>query len=476
MILLHKKLVFFAILSSLSSQSFSFSKSWQDSVTDWAGITTTPILKKICPNTVSELQRIVALSAKTGHKISIWGAGYSQGGQTAYKGGITIDMQNLNAITHFDKKNKKITVQTGATWKQILDFIDPYNLSISCMQSYYNFSVGGSLSVNAHGRNNAQGQIISTVDSIKIVIADGSLVTANRVENYDLFRAAIGGYGYVGVIVEATLNLTENFKLVRECKLIPVKDYKKFFFENIHNNPDIIIHNGNLYPNDFKQVLSIAWKQTDMPLTNNDRIQRNLSFYPVELATLQIARRISKTREWRAALEPKMFAKTEVAMRNNVIGHDTKSLQPLITFPTSHILQEYFIPCEQFDKFVPHLNRIINKYNVNVQNCSIRYVKKNTESYLSYAKEDSFSFVLYINILNTESGKDYTQEWTQKLIDQALICGGSFYLPYLLSARKDQLLSAYPLFNEFLETKKKYDPKHIFSNELFRKYVEKSNN
>lgn len=383
-------------------------------------------------------------------------------------------MQSLKAITHFDKKAKKITVQAGITWKKILEYIDPYNLSIGSMQSYYNFSVGGSLSVNVHGRDNAHGQLISTVESIKMIMSDGSLITASRQENYDLFRAAIGGYGYLGIIVEATLHLTKNCKLAREVRLLSINEYKKFFNDHIYNNPEVIVHNGNLYPNDFKQVLSIAWKKTDLPLTTNERIQQTQPIYLLELIGLQIARRIDKAKEWRAQLEPKMLAKEEIAMRNNIIAYDTKSLQPLITFPTSHILQEYFIPCDKFDMFVQHLNSILSKHQVNVQNCSIRFVKKNTESLLSYAQHDSFSFVLYINILNTQSGKDATQEWTQQLIEQALLCGGSFYLPYLLSARPDQLLKAYPNFNKFLEVKKKYDSQGLFSNELFKKYVEDS--
>ncbi len=443
-----------------------------DKVVDWASITSTPVQKIVKPTCINEIQDVVREATLKKQKVSIWGAGYSQGGQTAYKDGIVVDMRKFNSILKLDVFNKKITVRAGATWKQIIEHIDPYNLSIQSMQSYYNFSVGGSLSVNVHGRQGTSSQLISTVESIKIILADGSLITASRQENYDIFRAAIGGYGYMGIIVEATLNLTENVKIYREVRLIDVKDYKKFFEENIQNRPDIVLHNGNLYPNQFNEVLSIAWKKTDEPLTTRDRFRDPEKLYFAELVGLQILRRVSKAREWRAGLEPKVLNNTQVAMRNFVMAEDTKSLEPLIAFPTSHILQEYFIPCDQFDNFVDELRKIINYYNVNVLNCSIRYVKKNSESLLSYAQQDSFSFVLYINILNMQYGKDATQQWTQELIDQAIKCGGSFYLPYLLSARKDQLLSAYPNFQEFLNTKKKYDPNGIFSNELFRKYFE----
>lgn len=46
-----------------------------------------------------------------------------------------------------------IRVQSGATWAQIQDYINPYGLSIRVMQSSNIFTIGGSLSSNVHGRD-----------------------------------------------------------------------------------------------------------------------------------------------------------------------------------------------------------------------------------------------------------------------------------------------------------------------------------
>ena len=81
------------------------------------------------------------------------------------------------------------------------------------MQTYANFTVGGSLSVNVHGRYIHHGALIKSVKSIKVVLANGDLVNASRTENPDIFKAVIGGYGGIGVIVEATLGLDENVKI-----------------------------------------------------------------------------------------------------------------------------------------------------------------------------------------------------------------------------------------------------------------------
>ena len=99
------------------------------------------------------------------------------GGQIATEA-LFIDMREMNHIVLFNRDKKLITVQAGATWQDVQKAIDPANLSVKIMQSYHNFTVGGSLSVNAHGRYVGAGPIVYSVRSFQIVLADGRIVTA----------------------------------------------------------------------------------------------------------------------------------------------------------------------------------------------------------------------------------------------------------------------------------------------------------
>jgi FAD/FMN-containing dehydrogenase len=63
--------------------------------------------------------------------------------------------------------------------------------------------------------------------------------------------------------------------------------------------------------------------------------------------------------------------------------------------------------------------------------------------------------------------------WTKKIINAALQYNGTYYLPYIQSATKQQFRKAYPQFDEFLKIKEKYDPHNRFRNMLFQKYYEK---
>src|SRR5580698_6394602 len=120
----------------------------------------------VIPRTVEEISALVRDS--TG-PISIGGGRNSQGGQTATENCLQLDMRGFNKVLALDPTRKTITVQTGITWREVQEVIDPYNLSVGIMQTYANFTVGGSLSVNCHGRYVNAGPIIFSVMSIRVV-------------------------------------------------------------------------------------------------------------------------------------------------------------------------------------------------------------------------------------------------------------------------------------------------------------------
>jgi len=143
----------------------------------------------ITPTTTEE---IVEAVKRQGGPISVGGARHSMGGQIATAGGLHIDMRQFDKILSFSPAEKTITVQAGTRWRQIQERIDEANLSIAIMQTYANFTVGGSLSVNVHGRHVVRGPIILSVRSLKVILADGALVEASPAQNPEIFNAVVG--------------------------------------------------------------------------------------------------------------------------------------------------------------------------------------------------------------------------------------------------------------------------------------------
>jgi len=101
--------------------------------------------------------------------IAIAGKRHSMGGQAFFKDAIVLNMLEYNKIVSLDEEKKIITVQSGATWHDIQNFLNKKNLAIKVMQSSDIFTIGGSLSVNAHGMDHRIGSIASTIQSFSII-------------------------------------------------------------------------------------------------------------------------------------------------------------------------------------------------------------------------------------------------------------------------------------------------------------------
>ena len=76
-------------------------------------------------------------------------------------------------------------------------------------------SIGGGLSADIHGRLLGLKPFVGDIETFKLVSADGQGVTCSRLQNSDLFKLAIGGYGLFGVVSSVTLRLMQRQKLQR---------------------------------------------------------------------------------------------------------------------------------------------------------------------------------------------------------------------------------------------------------------------
>ncbi|UDF05188.1 FAD-binding oxidoreductase [Asticcacaulis sp. AND118] len=403
--------------------------------------------------------------------VSIGGGRYSQGGQTACTGCLFIDMRQMNRVLDFSPAKKQITVEAGITWRAVQEVVDRENLSLRIMQSFSNFTVGGSLSVNAHGRYVGEGPIVHSVESLRLVLADGSLKNASRQENPDLFFGAIGGYGGIGVITDVTLNLTENVRIERTSKRMKVKDYKAFFETTVKPSEDAVFHNATLFSPEYKNVSVLTFSHTDKPLDITDRLSPRNPADSRRRMLIEWATRWPFGKQIKEHVyDPLVNGPSRVAWRNYDASQDVASIEPASRTQSTYALQEYFIPEAHFDAFVPRLREILRRYKVNVLNVSIRHARADTDTLLSWARSDVFSFVLYYEQGVDSADREAVGVWTRELIDAAIGEDGSYYLPYQIHATPEQFRAAYPRAEDFFALKRRVDPTYKFRNRLWEAY------
>jgi len=452
-----------------SSGDPDFSWPTDDSVVnDITGLNRIRVARVLEPGSIEDISN--AIAGSTG-PISIGGGRFSQGGQIAYPNSLHIDMRGLDEVVTFDADKKEITVQTGITWRKLQEYIDAADLSVKIMQTYANFTVGGSLSVNVHGRYIGEGPLIHSVTSIKMVMADGSIWSASRTENAELFYGAIGGYGGLGVIVEATLQLADNVKIERKVKAMPIDRYREHFFANVRNDPGIVLHNADIYPPDYENVLDVSWYKSEQPLTIDDRlIATDDEYFWGPLAAEFVARFKIGKQIRRRFIDPVYYSEDRVVWRNWEASYDVRELEPGDRSKATYVLREYFIPVEKFDVFVQKMREIFTRHQANIINVSIRHAHPDPDTLLSWANTEVFAFVVYYRQGTDAAAKAGVKGWSLEMIDAAIEAGGTYYLPYQIFASPQQFLAAYPKAPRYFDLKRRIDPAYRFRNALWARH------
>lgn len=416
----------------------------------------------IIPESYDELQNILIKNYNSMEplKVSLRGACYSHGGQTMNNDNMCINLEKFKKINL--TPDNTVTVGAGVIWHELITYLDDYNLSVAEMQSFCNFNICASISVNCHGRCTKFATVGDSVTKLKCILSNGDIITVYP--DNDIFRAIIGGYGGIAIILEATLKIDRNYKIKRIVEIT-----SEFKSKQPHDN--IIFYNTNVYPTNEKKYVNIYWVKTDDELTISERVRPINNFYFTNMFLEQLVRRLTSMKYLRSLIEPDILQEKEVVWRNHEMSLDVNELYMPLKYPTTIILQEYFIPIRNAHNFIPKFWKIIKDNDVNLLNLSIRFVKKTSVCILNYAKEDMFAFVLYLNVGNNDWSYDYLKEWTQQMIDVALSLSGTYYLPYLPLATKEQFRSSYPNYKDYLNIKKKTDPKNILSNLFIENYL-----
>ena len=437
-------------------------------VNDVTSLNPVRVMAIVAPTSVEDVQDALR---RTSGPVSIGGGRFSMGGQTASPGSLHFDMRSMNRIVSFSPEERTIRVQAGVRWCDIQKFVDPHGLSVKIMQTYANFTVGGALSVNCHGRYVGFGPLVLSVRKLKLVTHSGEVIDASREANQDVFFGAIGGYGALGIVVEIELDLAENKRVKRVDKVMLLADYWSFFKNTVRGNAKAVFHNADIYSPRYNTVRSVTWVETDEPVTTKERLQPLHKSYPLHQYFLWAVSETPFGKERREkVVDPLLYLGKKVHWRNYEAGYDVAELEPPSREHRTYVLQEYFIPVERLMEFVPKMAAVLNRHRVNALNISIRHARADPNTALNWAPTETFAFVLYHKQRTRENAKSRVGVWTRELIDVALAVGGTYYLPYQPHGTVEQFHRAYPKAVQLFALKERLDPHFRFTNVLWDKY------
>lgn len=444
---------------------------------DASGLSETPVARHIIVKQAPGDALVEALRAEmkdarsAGRPINLSAARHTMGGQAIPRNGTAITLE-----TDFfepDTSRGTFRCSSGLRWSSAIAQMDPLGFSPKVMQSNNDFGIASTFCVNAHGWPVPWSGMGSTVRSLKMLLADGELVTVSRTENADLFNQSMGGYGLTGLITEMEVEMVPNLRLSPSFAEMAGEEFGAAMVKAVRD-PAVNMAYGRLNVDRdefFSTALLISYRATenqdDLPPASGSGF---VSRFARHLFRAQLGNETMKDLRWWVETDLQQMLAAGDVTRNSLINEPVVTLHDRDPARTD-ILHEYFVHPDRFGDWVEMCRQVIPASYQELLNITLRYVKQDGESWLSYAPVDRIACVMLFSQEMTVRGEADMARMTRDLIEGTLGVGGSYYLPYRLHATQDQFDRCYPKAADFVAAKRAVDPNGLFGNALWDTYL-----
>ncbi|MFM8861411.1 MAG: FAD-binding protein [Acidimicrobiia bacterium] len=159
------------------------------------------------PTSATELRRALPNDVERGVLARGHGRSYGDAAQNA--GGMLVETTDVAAFTIHDaapgEDSVLVTAEAGASIDRLLHALVPQGLFVPVTPGTRYVTVGGAIAADIHGKNHhLKGSWCDHVESLRLQLADGSVVDIGPDRDPGLFWATAGGMGLTGVILDAT--------------------------------------------------------------------------------------------------------------------------------------------------------------------------------------------------------------------------------------------------------------------------------
>ena len=364
---------------------------------------------------VETLRKEIAEARADGRSVNLSAARHTMGGQAIPRDGTAITLET--EFLEPDTANRTFRCSAGLRWNSTIAQLDPLGFSPKVMQSNNDFGIASTFCVNAHGWPVPWSGMGSTVRSFQMLTADGDLVTCSRDENADLFNQSMGGYGLTGLITELEVEMVENLRLLPTFQDLQAEEFGPAMVKAVAD-PKVNMAYGRLNVDResfFSDALLISYR----PDANQDALPAAsgsgfVSKFARHLFRAQLGNETIKDIRWWVETDLQRRLVSGEVTRNSLIN------EPVVTLddrdPTrTDILHEYFVHPDRFAEWVQMCRQVIPGSYQSLLNITLRYVKQDAESWLSYAPVDRIACVMLFSQEMTQRGEADMARMTRNL-------------------------------------------------------------
>ena len=181
-----------------------------------------------------------------GLPFSVRGGGHSIAGYTLLDGAVAIDMTEMTGVT-IDPERQTARVQGGAKSRDLALPAHEHGLALSTGDTG-SVGLGGLVTGGGIGFFvRKYGLAADRLLSVRVVTADGEIVSASHVENPDLFWAIRGGGSNFGIVVEFEFQLVPVKNVVGGALVLPAtQEVVRGYLEYSAQAPDELSTMGTI--------------------------------------------------------------------------------------------------------------------------------------------------------------------------------------------------------------------------------------
>ena len=176
--------------------------------TNWAGNVVFRAARAHRPESVPELQRIVAAA----DRVRAVGTGHSFN-RVADTGGDQVCVAGLPRELEVDTARSTVRLSAGTRFGELVGPLHQAGFALHNLGSLPHISVAGAVATGTHGSGDRNGTLASAVTAVELVTADGGLRRLSRAADPDCFDGCVVALGGLGVVTTLELDLQPTYDL-----------------------------------------------------------------------------------------------------------------------------------------------------------------------------------------------------------------------------------------------------------------------
>ncbi len=196
------------------------------------------------PSTLEGVRAVVQLAQRSGRPLIPRGSGFSYGDTALNSENIILDLSRMTRVLDWDPVAGLIRVEPGVTIGQLWRYALEDGWWPAVVPGTMYPTLGGCASTNVHGKNHWQvGSLGEQIVSAEVLLASGEIIVCSPEENSDIYYAAVGGLGLLGIFVSLTLRLrrvTSGLLSVEEQAAADLSEMFEVFERNVDHADHLI--------------------------------------------------------------------------------------------------------------------------------------------------------------------------------------------------------------------------------------------